>query len=125
VPTVEPLTSINYTLSLPTDPLTGPFTTTLNTTAGLNTTIRVYQMTAGPQSTVVVSFGDGSANQTVSSLMIGQPQNVSHIYTTSGTFTISATATTAGTTGVNTTLNQMTAYVAPAPVYSCKIKILF
>jgi hypothetical protein len=116
VPTVLPTTNVTFSFSLLSDPSTGPFTTTYNTSAGFTLNIRLNQVTAGPVSTVVVSFGDGSANQTVSSLVAGIPVNMSHNFTTGGIFTITGTVT--GLTGLNTIVIPMIVNVAPPLTYS-------
>jgi hypothetical protein len=92
----------------------------VNTTAGATVNVRLTQVTVGIVSTVMVSFGDGSANQTFTAFQAGSPVNISHNYTASGSFVISATANANGLTGVNTTVNEITVYVFPAPVYKCK-----
>ena len=120
MPNVSPIENVNYTLSLATDPLSGPYSLTVNTTAGVTLTCQLIQVTAGPSSSVVVSFGDGSVNQTFSSIVVSTPVNISHNYTTAGTFTISVAVTLTGLTGVNTTVNTITAYVAGPPVYPSK-----
>jgi hypothetical protein len=118
VPTIAPITTLNYTLSLATDPLTGPFTTTVNTTAGLTLNIRLTQVTVGIVSTVVVSFGDSSANQTFAAIQTGSPVNISHNYTSGGTFTISVFANATGLTGVNFTVNKVIVNVIPSPTFT-------
>jgi hypothetical protein len=121
-PTVLPFTNVNYTISLITDPIDGPPTTTVNITAGTTLQIRLSQVTAGPNSSVVISFGDGSANQTIYSLMVGSPVNISHNYTTPGTFVITGTATLYGLTGVNTNVAPMTVTMPPPPYYNGNFK---
>jgi hypothetical protein len=123
VPTVSQFNNIQYTLSLSSDPLTGPFTSSLSIVLGSVITIRLNQQTAGPVSTVVVLFGDGSAAQ--SSTLMSSSVNITKNYSTVGTFTISATATLVSLTGVNTSVNTMTVSVASPPSYECKLNIVF
>jgi hypothetical protein len=116
---VAPIAQINYTLSLATDPLTGPYTTAVNLTAGATIVIRLNQLTAGPTCNAAVSFGDGSANQSFFSLTAGSPLIISYNYTTWGkTFTISVNVTSVSLTNVNATVNTMTVNVAPLYAYS-------
>jgi hypothetical protein len=116
------ITNVTYSFSLTSDPLTGPFTTTFNTSLGTypSITVRLNQVTVGLVSTVVVSFGDGSANQTVTNLVAGAPVNISHNFTTSGTFTIFGTVT--GLTGITKTVVPMIVNVAMPPTYSGIVK---
>jgi hypothetical protein len=125
VPTISQFTNINYTLSLTTDPPAGPFTTTVNTTIGFSTVnISVSQWTAGPFSNIDLSFGDGSAIQSFTSITGGMSTNITHTFTTAGTYTISANATPIGLTNVTVTINTITVNVAPAPIYTGKMAIL-
>jgi hypothetical protein len=107
---VTKFATINYTLSLSTDPLTGPYTTFVNKTLGNATvTIRLYQWTAGPKSSVSISFGDMSANQTFI-LMGSSYTSLTYSYTTAGTFLVVAYIST-GLSGVNITVNTITVVV--------------
>jgi hypothetical protein len=112
---VTPATTIAYSFGLPTDPINGPYNTSISTTNGL-VNITLNQITAGPQSTVVVSFGDGSTNQTFSGLMAGSTVYINHTYTATGTYIINATLI--GQTGVNTTVVPMTVTVPVVPIYN-------
>jgi hypothetical protein len=116
VPTVAQFSTVQFQLSLGTDPLTGPYTTSLSTFVGMSVTIRVSQVTAGPAANVSISFGDGSAAQQfyVASSWV----NVSYSFTASGTYTISATGTLVGLS-ITPTINTMTVVVATPPIYSC------
>jgi PKD repeat protein len=116
-PDVTAPTTISYSFGLSTDPLSGPFTTSITLTSGI-ANITLNQITAGPKSSVVISFGDGSATQTIAQIMVGTPVNISHAYTAPGTYVISGTATPTGLTGVNTNVTSMTVTVPVAPVYN-------
>jgi hypothetical protein len=110
---------MNYTLSLSSDNVTGPFTANFNTTAGLMTTVQLNKLTPGAATSVNVSFGDGSS-VVISNLNSSSPLfNVSHNYTQVGKFYIVATPI-----GLNTSYtvvnNNMTVNVAAAPIYTCK-----
>jgi hypothetical protein len=117
VPSVTLPTTLTYSFGLPTDPQSGPYNTSINTTTGI-VTITLNQITAGPQSTVVVSFGDGAANQTISALSAGNPVSINHTYTASGTYIISGTATPTGLTDINTTVVPMTVTVPVVAIYN-------
>jgi PKD repeat protein len=92
----------------------------MNITQDSSITIQLSQVTAGPFSTVDVSFGDASASSSQTyNLTISSPVNVTYNYTTPGTFTISATATPAGlSSNVTISINTLTVTVAPLPSYS-------
>jgi hypothetical protein len=104
---------------LASDPLAGPFTMTSNITAGTTLQIRVNQVTIGSLSFVNVSFGDG-IYQNVSSLKAGSPVIISHNYTTSGTFIISAKATPSVATNVKIAVNNITVTMLSPSIYNCK-----
>jgi hypothetical protein len=121
---VTPFTNINFTLSLSSDSLTGPYTTNFTVNASIPFTITVNQWTAGPQSTVTVSFGDGSATQSFN--LMSSSVNITYNYTTAGTYTITANPVLTSLTGVNVTMsNTLTVVVLPPPVYRRKTNILF
>jgi hypothetical protein len=86
---VPQLTNITYTLSLSSDPLTGPFTTSVTVSLGTVISIRLNQLTAGPVSIVNVSFGDGTPEQNFT-IVVGSYVNLTKNYSTTGTYTISA-----------------------------------
>jgi hypothetical protein len=119
---VSKFPNITYTLSLVTDPLTGPYTTSVSLTVGYAlVTIRLTQVTAGPVSSVSVWFGDGTAAQTFSFNVASSPINLTtHNYSTTGTFKIYAAATTGALTGVPIYINNITVNVAPRPTYQGK-----
>jgi hypothetical protein len=113
---VTQFTTINFTLSLSSDPLTGPYTTNFTVNASTAFTITVNQWTAGPQSTVTVSFGDGSATQSFN--LMSSSVSITYNYTTAGTYTITATPVLTSLTGVNITMsNTLTAVVLALPIY--------
>jgi hypothetical protein len=114
-PVVSPITNINYTLSLSTDPVDGPYTTSASAGIFAPIIIRLNQWTAGPKSNVSVSFGDGSPLQNFS-ISASNPVNIVNNYTTSGIYTITATPL---AIGLNVTLavNNMTVNVLPN--YQC------
>jgi hypothetical protein len=126
--TVAPFASINYTLSLSSDPLTGPFTTSVKIALGTLLSIRLAQQTAGPYSYVSVSFGDGSPLQNYT-LGNSSPNYIysyiviNYNYMRTGTYTIVATPYTAllnVTTNINTvTVNVLTSL----NIYPSKLKI--
>jgi hypothetical protein len=118
IPTVSAPTAVNYTLSVSTDPLNGPFNSTFNTTAGIKFQLRLSQLTAGPQTNFTVSFGDGI---TFSNLTLNVETNLtfSYTYMTPGTFKIFATPiVNASYTVIN---NNITVNAAIPPVYTSKI----
>jgi hypothetical protein len=114
VPTVSTITNVNFTLSLTTDPVSGPFTSKFNTTAGTLLNFRLNQVTAGPQSIVTVSFGDGLPARNITLNSTG-PCNFTHNYTLGGPFTISALPMLVSALNATVTVNTITAYVAGPP----------
>jgi hypothetical protein len=112
VPTVSPFTNINYTLSLSSDPLTGPYTTTVSIPPGTLITVKLNQWTAGPISNVSVSFGDGTPLQNYN-ISADSCVNITKNYTIAGTYTITATPVAVGL-NVNITVNTMSVYVLPS-----------
>jgi hypothetical protein len=119
VPTVTAFTNVNFTLSLLSDPISGPFTSSFNTTAGIAFTLRLTQATPTPATTVCLSFGDGSSLQNVT-LTAGAYLNITYNYTTGGSFKIVATPIMASLnyTVVN---NNITVNVAGPTVYQGKL----
>jgi hypothetical protein len=112
---VAQFTAVQYQLSLSSDPLLGPYTTSISTVVGLSVTIRLSQVTAGPAANMSVLFGDGSPAQQfylASSLV-----NITYNYTTLGTFIVSANVTLVGLS-IPCIVNNMTVVVAPPPTYS-------
>jgi hypothetical protein len=128
LPIIEPFTVINYTLSLSSDPVSGPYSSSINVTVFKTVTIRICQVTVGPQSFGTVSFGDGSPIQTFSTLICTYSPDycntISHAYASGGTFTINVTI--APTNADNATIaintNTITACV-DAPFYQSKQNI--
>jgi hypothetical protein len=92
----------------------------VNLTVGYSTAIslRLIQLTAGLSTSVSVSMGDGSPLWNFTT-MVGQTFNFTYNYTTAGTFTIAVTANIANAS-FRVVNNNITVYVAPAPVYPCK-----
>jgi hypothetical protein len=109
-PVVSPITNINYTLSLSTDPVDGPYTTNVSAGIFVPIIIRLNQLTAGPMSNVSVSFGDGSPLQNFS-ISASNPVNIVNNYTTSGIYTITATPLAIGL-NVTLTVNTMTVVIS-------------
>jgi hypothetical protein len=116
MPTVLQFTTINFTLSLSTDRLAGPYTTSVSITAGVQFTIRLNQLTAGPCSNVSLSFGDGSSlqNYTLKSSFV----NISYVYTKPGTYQIAAFPL---AQPFNVTVNNMKVMVTAATTTSTTI----
>jgi hypothetical protein len=117
LPVVSQLTNINYTLSLSSDPLPGPYTTNVNLTTGETITIRLNQCTAGPISNVSVSFGDGTPSQSYT--LVSSYVNISYIYMTAGTYTIVASPV-ALSLNAAITVNTITVVVTGPPAYQSK-----
>jgi hypothetical protein len=108
---------VNYTLSLVTDPLAGPYTTTVNTYIGFATVnLRLTQWTAGPVSNLVVLFNDGTANIAYNGVTAGTSINITHTFTVIGTYNIQVTCTLVGIGGT-TVVNSITVNVATTPTY--------
>jgi hypothetical protein len=126
VPTISTFTVVNYTLSLVTDPLAGPYTTIVNTYAGSATVnLRLTQWTAGPVSNLVVLFNDGTANAAYNGVTAGTSMNITHTYTAEGTYTIQVTCTLVGIAG-STAVNSIIVNVAPnQSINSKKINFVF
>jgi hypothetical protein len=101
---------VKYVISLNSDPVNGPYTENVTVTAGETLALRLTQMTAGPLTTVSLSFGDGSANQSFS-LTGGSFVIVNKTYPATGTFSIKATASTGLPGNVTTTVNSVTVFV--------------
>jgi hypothetical protein len=108
---------VNFTLSLATDPISGPFTSKINATAGTALNFRLNQVTAGPKSIVAVSFGDGMPPLNIT-LNSTDPCNFTYTYTLGGTFTISALPLLVGAPNATTTVNTITSYVNGPPFYT-------
>jgi hypothetical protein len=125
MPTVSPITNINYTLSLSSDPLAGPYNTTVITALGNQLSIRLIQQTIGPISTASISFGDGSPlqNYTLNGYSYYYYTfhyvTMTYYYTAVGTYTVVATPIPLSFNGT-TTVNTMTIIVAGPILYSCK-----
>jgi hypothetical protein len=109
--------SVNYILSLSSDPLSGPYTTSFNATAGVPIQLRLVQMTTGPLSNVNVSFGDGSPplNFTVT---IGASLNIAYNYTTGGLFEIVVSPVPVGLPNATLSNYTMIVNVTGPPIYS-------
>jgi hypothetical protein len=106
---------------LSSDPLSGPFTTSFNATAGVAIQLRLIQLTAGPLSNVNVSFGDGLPPQNYT-VMIGVSVNITYNYTSGGLFVITATPVPFGLPNATVTVNTMTVSVTGPAFYSGKKK---
>jgi hypothetical protein len=130
MPTVLPITNINYTLSLSSDPLAGPYNTTVITALGNQLSIRLIQQTIGPISTVSISFGDGSPlqNYTINGATYTSSSynyaSISYTYTTAGNYTIVAFPVPLSL-NATTTVNNMTVVVFTPTYYSSKNKPFF
>jgi hypothetical protein len=118
VPTVTPITNVTYTLSLITDPITGPFTSTFNTSAGIPLVFRLNQVTAGPLSNVTVSFGDGNSAQNIILSASVPSANISYNYSIGGAFTISASPSITGAPNATITVNTISTFVRGPPFYT-------
>jgi hypothetical protein len=125
VPTVTKFNNITYTLSLNSDPLAGPYTTTVYTTPDSAVNIRINQVTAGPLSNINVTFGDGSPVQTYNNII--SSFNITKIYSTPGTYTIVATpyGLSVPNASIAITVNTMTVKVAQHAYPSNLKKIIF
>jgi hypothetical protein len=110
------------TLSLASDPLTGPFSTALNITAGFPFTVVIAQVTVGPSSIVSVNFGDGSITRNFT-ITAAANASIPYNYTTSGTFNITVKPFVANYSLQN---NIITAFVAETTFYTgCKFFFAF
>jgi hypothetical protein len=114
-PTVSPITEVNYTLSLSTNPVAGPYSTNVTTLIFEMTNICLNQWTAGPMSSVNVSFGDGSPVQNYI-IMAGTTLQIAYNYSTVGIYTIIATSL-AIDLNVALVVNTITVNVTARPVY--------
>jgi hypothetical protein len=118
ISTVSAPSNVNYTLSVSTDPLSGPYNSTFNISAGTAFQLRMTQLTAGPQSYVCVSFGDGSPLQNFT-FNVETYLNITFNYTIGGTYIILAYPV-----GLNSSFsvvnNNITVNVASPPIYNSK-----
>jgi hypothetical protein len=117
---VAAITNVNVTLSLATDPISGPFTSSFNTSAGTVLNFRLNQVTAGPKSIMAVSFGDGMPAQNITLSSNVPYVNFTYNYTLGGTFTISAVPILISAPNATVTVNTITAYVTGPPFYTGK-----
>ena len=89
IPTVYETSHISFSLSLNTDPVNGPYTTSVVALMDQQISIRLRQLTAGPKCNVSVSFGDGSTDTVYILMSSSVVINVN--YSSVGTYRIVAT----------------------------------
>jgi hypothetical protein len=134
LPILAPYTAINYTFSLWSDPASGPYTSSLSIPVFQPVTIQLCQVTVGPQSSWVLSFGDGTPSH---HLIIGmgcsttQPMYcniIDYNYTNAGVYAITATVVPTNvdmnsSVIVNLPLNKIVVTVSGPANYQCKQNI--
>jgi hypothetical protein len=106
---------------MPTDSQSGPYTTVKYTTIDTLLNITLSQWTAGPNLNVIVSFGDGTPGPVFTSITAGSSHTITHAYSSSGSFSISATARPVGLAGVAVVCNTITVHVVVPSNYQCNI----